>query len=158
VDEKRVEAFLSLYKQQMEHFHQTQGIEWKGNFGIWTLLAGAVYFAGQRSIGIPHLFAVIALTLLILIHGCWLFKVHSSETEDKKFWARYRGEALQLIRGNQSLKEDEEEKKTKRSYSTEFIWLFLEVGVTILLCALLYATLFAASQASGHMTSRAFPH
>lgn len=35
-----LDAFLTLYKQQMEHFRHTQQLEWKANFGIWTLLAG----------------------------------------------------------------------------------------------------------------------
>lgn len=35
-DEQRLNACLTLYKQQMEHYHKTQDVEWKGTFGAWT--------------------------------------------------------------------------------------------------------------------------
>ncbi len=34
---RKVEALLTLYKQQMEHFRHTQEIEWKANFGDYVL-------------------------------------------------------------------------------------------------------------------------
>jgi hypothetical protein len=39
---KKLETCVTLYKQQMEHYHKTQDVEWKGTFGAWTIVAVAV--------------------------------------------------------------------------------------------------------------------
>jgi hypothetical protein len=146
MDEKqwRVEALLSLYKQQMEHYHHTQQVEWKANFGVWTLLAGAIYQLPKEGIHICPCVAsivvlIIVLLIIVVVHAWWLCKVHSSEVCDKKLWIRYRAEALALIRGIDAPKEREEE--WNRSLKDKVLWLVLEVGITILLCAVLFVTL-----------------
>ncbi len=51
-DDKRVQGFLDLLKQQIQNRQNTQEIEWKANIGFWTLLAGANYFVAQQHVSI----------------------------------------------------------------------------------------------------------
>ena len=137
-EEQRVHALIELYKQQMERFHQTQQVEWKANFGIWTLLASASYLAAQGKFRIasscPYELSVVATLLLtIVIHGIWLRKIHESEGYDKRLWVEYRTEALEQLRD--SRKVYQHEKEWGRSGGAEAIWLVLEVGITCLLSA-----------------------
>jgi len=120
---KRVEALLALYKQQMEHFRHSQQIEWKANFGVWTLLAGAIYVVPKDAIHIPHCLAAIALFLVAFIHAAWLLKLHESEMCDKELWIRYRNEVLPLIRGNDTI--HKHEKPWERSLGQQMTWLSL---------------------------------
>ena len=132
-EEKRAQLFVDLYKQQMEHYHHTQTIEWKANFGVWTLLAGAIYLAKERFVSIPPCYALIILGIAPAIHGFWLYKVLASEQTDKKFWVRYRQEALLLLRSTPVLPD---EQQWERGIGTTILWLVVEVGVTFLLWAL----------------------
>jgi hypothetical protein len=100
-EEKRAELFVDLYKQQMEHYRHTQTVEWKGNFGIWTLLAGAIYLAKNNSFCIPASFALAPLAAPAL-HCLWLVMVLQSEQFDKHLWVRYRKEALEILRGHEA--------------------------------------------------------
>jgi hypothetical protein len=137
---QRVEALLALYKQQMEHFRHTQEIEWKANFGIWTLLAGAIYIVTKEPVHISRGWAALAALIAATgLHACWLWRVHYSEISDKQLWTRYRAEALQLIRGNETL--HEHETPWKRSHWHEAIWLSVEIMVTALLCVFLFQSL-----------------
>lgn len=131
-EEKRAELFVDLYKQQMERFHQTQEIEWKANIALWTLLAGAIYLARDHCLGIPRCVAYIAAFVIVLLHGCWLGKVHSSEHIDKILSTRYRSDALLLLRGSLLKHEGE---TGERIFAP--LWLALEIGMTLILAAFL---------------------
>jgi hypothetical protein len=141
MDEKqwRVEALLDLYKQQMEHYHHTQEVEWKANLGVWTLLAGAIYIFNAEPFPVCHWVTPIVLLIFVVVHGCWLYKIHSSEEWDKTLWSGYREEALKIILCNDIVKKGEESRE--RTIKEKLIWLVLEVGVTLLLCAVLWVTL-----------------
>jgi hypothetical protein len=142
---RQIEALLDLYKQQMEHYHHTQQVEWKANFGVWTLLAGAIYILPTKGVHVPHCASLIAplitaAALMLTGHAYWLYKIHSSEVWDKVFWTRYRYEALRLIRSNGTVNEDE--KEWNRNRKEKLVWLGLEVMITFLLCSvLLWVTL-----------------
>jgi len=145
-----LEGFLNLYKQQMEHFRHTQQIEWKANFGIWTLLAGAIYIVNKEVVHIPHRGWPMAVVLILLfaaasLHLLWLLKVHRSEIADKRFWTRYRADALQVIRGGSTDTLDEDERPWNRKPSDELQWLALEVMVTVFLCVFLALSLSTES-------------
>ena len=136
---RRVDALLRLYKEQMEHFRHTQDIEWKANFGIWTLLAAAIYIVvvAKEPVGIHRGWLVpVFLGFAVALHGSWLFMVHCSEVADKKFWTSYRADALRMV----SLAHKDEE-PWKRQWWQELLWLALEVGVTFLLCVFLFYSL-----------------
>lgn len=143
-NEGRVRAFIDLYKQQMERFRQTQALEWKATFGVWTLLAGAIYFISQHPIRIPLCAAGIGLSVFVIIHWLWLRMIHQSERVDKKFWVRYRMEALRLLRGGSGVFEDETEWKINSS--DQAIWSTMILSVTFLLCAVLFYVVMAASK------------
>jgi hypothetical protein len=143
-EEKRVRAFIELYKQQMERFRQTQEIEWKANFGLWTLLAGAIYLAKEKIIAIPTCLITISLLFVFFVHVGWLQRIHGSQQFDKKLWVRYRGEALSLLRAGQDPEVLEDEKHWQTNRWTELTWRALEVGITFLLCAVLFTILFTA--------------
>ncbi|MGB8801869.1 MAG: hypothetical protein WCC97_14385 [Candidatus Acidiferrales bacterium] len=132
-DDKRVQGFLDLYKQQMLNRRNTQDIEWRANIGFWTLLAGANYFAAQNRIPISLCCAVFVCLLTFVMHAWWLIKIHSSEEADKKLWIRFRGEALHILRAPASFHhEDEHRPRTK-----EWTWLVPEMWLTFALSALL---------------------
>lgn len=137
---RRVELLLELYKQQMEHYHKTLEVEWKCNFGVWTLLAGAIYIVTKEHVSIPRSCAVsLVLVAATCVHGLWLGKIHHSEVADKKYWTRYRAEALQIIRGANTLEMDE--KPWDRTTWQRMTWLTLEVMVTFLLCVFFFYSL-----------------
>lgn len=75
----KLDAYLKLYERQMAHYENTQNVEWRGSFGIWTLLAAAVYWASQnltaaRPVVIDS-WLVLALFLVpVTLHGSWLLK------------------------------------------------------------------------------------
>ena len=139
-EEKRAQLLVDLYKQQMEHYQHTQTVEWKGNFGIWTLLAGAIYLAKDKFPVIPHPYSWVILIGTPALHCLWLFMVLQSEQADKKLWVRYRKEALELLRGAPARPD---ETVSKRGTLRTIVWLTSEVGVTFALCALF---LFAATR------------
>lgn len=141
-DKDRVEAYINLYKQQMERYKNTQNIEWKGNFGVWALLAGAIYLAsGKEGATVPLSVAAPVLLLVIAIHLGWLISVHSSEEEDKKLWVQYRGKALRLLQHGGGTQADGAD-WVKRPWYKELIWLVLEVGMTASLSVTLFAILY----------------
>lgn len=132
-EEKRAQLFFELYKQQMEHYRHTQIVEWKGNFGVWTLLAGAIYLAKDKFLVIPHPYPWLILIGTPALHLLWLSMVLQSEQADKKFWVRYRKEALELLRGGPAMRD---ETISHRGKLRTIIWLVSEVGVTLALSAL----------------------
>lgn len=141
----RVNALLDLYREQMEHFRHTEQIEWKGNFGVWTLLAGAIYLSAKESIRIDLRWPLPLLGIAWLSHAFWLYKIHRSEVFDKELWTRYRAEALRLIR-NTPVHPDEQ--PWKRRWWEELMWLVSEIVLTFLLCAFLLYFLTLHRQAS----------
>jgi hypothetical protein len=143
-EEKRVQAFIDLYKHQMERFRQTQDIEWKANFGLWTLLAGAIYLAKEKIIAILTCPLTFLLLFVLLVHVGWLQRIHRSQQFDKKHWVRYRSEALSLLRVGHDPAVFEDEKQAQTNLWTELTWRALEVGITFLLCAVLFIILFSA--------------
>jgi hypothetical protein len=139
-DSERVQALLDLYKQQMGQFQHTQDIEWKANFGIWTLLAVSIYVATTKSVRIHRgCLAFVALLIVVVVHTVWLLFVHSSELADKQLWSRYRLEALAIVRNAHT--EHKHEGLFCRSVMREFSWLSVEMMITTLLCLFLYLSL-----------------
>jgi hypothetical protein len=132
-DDKRVQGFLDLLKQQMQNRQNTQEIEWKANIGFWTLLAGANYFAAQHHIPISLGWALFICSVTVITHGWWLVMIHRSQEADKKLWVRFRGEALQLLRTAGSPHHEDEH----RSRIREWPWLLPEMWLTLALSALL---------------------
>jgi hypothetical protein len=135
---RRVDVLLRLYQEQMEHFRHTQDIEWKANFGIWTLLAAAIYMTSKEHVQLPHVAVVkAALFAAPVVHAGWLFMVHRSQGADKYLWARYRLAALRVIHGGDYIPEKHEIPR-ERPLWKEFLWLILETGITALLCMFLF--------------------
>jgi len=123
----RVEAYLKLYERQMAHYENTQGIEWKVNIGVWTLLAAATVWASDNTATtttIPAWGWWVAVLLVVAGHWLWLWLMHRSEEEDKKFWCQCRTEAWKIL-GAASLPAWE-----GRPWWKEALWLISEVGVT----------------------------
>jgi hypothetical protein len=85
-DEKRVTAFIELYRQQMERYRQTQDVEWKVNLSIYASLAGAIYFIAQHPLQIGSCIAILLFLiipgLIPFMHAWWLWKIHDSEQAD----------------------------------------------------------------------------
>lgn len=123
-DEKKqkLETCLTLYKQQMEHYHKTQDVEWKGTFGAWTLTAAAVATTFQHKLaGGSWTLSILAVPVL---HAVWLLQIHRSEEFDKHLWAEYRDEACGLV----SLGRHGDRGRGK---VRELLWLLPEVGITL---------------------------
>jgi hypothetical protein len=124
-DDKKLEACLTLYKQQMEHYHKTQDIEWKGTFGAWTLVGAAVAATFQPTWHVPSGVWGFPILVVPLLHCVWLLTIHNSEEEDKVFWTKYRNEACALA-GLQK-----EPDYPKRTWWNELTWLVTEAGITL---------------------------
>ncbi len=153
-NEDKLKAYVDLYKQQMLHYEKSQDVEWKGSFGVWTLLVGGVFLAWQNfGSENPALFnpwiALVIAGLPVLIHFFWLFKRHKFEEFDKKLWSRYRAEARTILLtseadGDAKLPDDELEYQGL-SFLDRLKWLVLEVGVTLGLALTLWFLLSFAS-------------
>ena len=104
----RIDTYLRLYERQMTHYEKTQEVEWKGSFGIWTLLAAGIALASSTEarshLGVSAsswwlwMFSPVAAALQWL----WLCLVHESEEEDKKLWCEYRNNAVELLGGKKT--------------------------------------------------------
>lgn len=143
--EKSLDAYISLYKQQMDRFSNTQTVEWKANFGIWALLAGAIYFAAQKSVSAPKGWVILVLCCVFVVHFTWLRLIHDSQQLDKDLFSLYRRRAAQIL-GCEKEQEDllARSKWYRRPWVRlrELVWTCLEVGMTGLLCLLLFVMLF----------------
>jgi hypothetical protein len=135
-EKEQVQAYISLYKQQMERYGRTQDIEWKGNFGVWALLAGASYLAAKETVTLSRLTTGTVLLLTVIVHFGWLLNIHNSERFDKRLWVEYRRWALDIIRPGHG------EEPFRHSWLKEFVWILLEVGMTTILSLVLFALLF----------------
>jgi hypothetical protein len=139
----KVDAYINLYKQQMDRFNKTQDVEWKGNFGVWAMLAAAIYFAAKESVDVSRGLAALLLTLISLVHCGWLLFVHDSQRIDKSLWVLYRNKVAAELG---CAKEQQEILSDSQWYRNrplrEFFWTSFEIGMTILLCVLLFVMLF----------------
>lgn len=141
--DKKIDAYLSLYKAQMEHFRSTVQIEWQSSFAAWTLLAVLIYGAADKGIRLPGLaWVVFALPAL---HIVWLYLIQASEDVDKALWVSYRRKALDLL-GYPADSRDVDS-WTKRPVWRHSIWILLEFGVTLVLATVAYTIL--SSPATG---------
>lgn len=140
-DKERAEIYLSLYRQQMERYCKTQDVEWKANFGVWTLLAGAIYLAAKDTVAISGCLTAVILIGLVSVHCAWLLAMHRSENFDKRLWVQYRGKALRLADPDHHGSDD-----FRRDWWAEVIWLLLEVGMTIMLSVVLFSMLLWRSK------------
>lgn len=136
--EKKVDAYIALYKQQMERFGKTQEIEWKGNFGLWAFLAGAIYFiSDKKEFSLPLGASVGILLAIIVIHWAWLKAVHRSQEVDKKLWVQYRGKAIRILQP-EGISPEDGAVWVKRPWYRELFWLCMEVGMTVMLSGALF--------------------
>jgi hypothetical protein len=124
---KKLDAYISLYKTQMEHFRNTVQIEWRVTFAAWTLLVALTYAVADKGIQLPGL----AWTVLLvpILHTFWLCLIQGSEDVDKSLWVSYRRKALDIL-GCPATNTDS---WTKRPVWKHAIWILLESGVTLLL-------------------------
>lgn len=128
-----VQLYINLCKNQMDRFTQTQVVEWKGNFGVWTLLAAAAYLVAKEHVHVPLCLAAVLLLLLNAAHIGWLKFIHDSEQFDKKLWVHFRTEALKAIPG---------EAVGNELKHNEFVWDLFEGGVTAVLSVALFALIW----------------
>jgi len=124
-----LEAYLSLCRQQMDHYHKLQQVEWRGTFGAWTLMAGAAYFTVQHDLHLG-MWAMGGL-IIAVIHSLWLLAIYRTEEFDKALWTHYRAQVLRILNAG-ALDEvaPGEQRYALRSRGKELKWLALEAGVT----------------------------
>jgi hypothetical protein len=141
-DKERAEIYVSLYKHQLDHYERTRDVEWKANFGIWTLLAGAIYLAAKETVTISRPLTAVGLTGVIVVHFFWLLAVQRSESSEVRLYSEYRHKALLLVDP-----EDRRPSDLRRYpwYKT-LVWLVLEVGMTTILSVGLFSMLFWRSK------------
>jgi hypothetical protein len=127
-----LDAYLRMYDRQMTHYEKTQGVEWKGNFGVWALLAGAIVSVANSPFVIyfeTRLTAAGLTVVLAIAHLTWLALVHGSEQWDKVLWGRYRFEVERRLGTSHA---DE-----KVSRIRNVVWLLCEWSITAVLAAAL---------------------
>lgn len=125
---ERVDAYLTLYQQQMARYDKLQNVEWKGTFGAWTLMAAAAYLVLQRELQLGSWAA--AGLVVAGIHSLWLLGIYNSEEFDKALWTRYRAAVLGILEGDVEETVPGERIYAARSRAKELRWLALESGVT----------------------------
>jgi hypothetical protein len=127
--DKKVDAYLSLYKAQMEHFRNTAQVEWRVTFAAWTLLVVLIYVAADKGIRLPDLACIVFV--LPTLHIIWLYLIQGSEDVDKSLWVSYRRKALDLL-GYPSNSPKVDSWKARPVWK-HTIWILLEFGVTLVL-------------------------
>lgn len=148
----KVEAYVKLFDRQMTHHENTQGIEWKVNIGVWTLLAAAVVWASKNLVAaraIPCWGWTTALLLAVAAHALWLGLVHASEEADKKGWLGYRADAETVLRGRE-VRPDSGRGKIKAT-----AWLISEAGVTVAMALVLWLLVTTPAPTASKPTPRA---
>jgi len=128
----KVDTYVKLYERQMAHYENTQGIEWKVNIGVWTLLVAAIAWASTNTVKISARGWGISLVLVVVAHALWLGLMHSSEEEDKRFWCLYRAAA------EDALGVTVVPKHVPRPWWKSALWLLSEVIVTAGMALLLF--------------------
>jgi hypothetical protein len=132
-NEETADRYLRLYERQMAHYERTQEIEWKGSFGVWTLLAAGIAFAVRYPTAVPHDTWRSVLIAVVLVHAVWLSLIHQSEETDKELWARYRDRAEELLGHPISPSRSEWWRVLTSGLSwllRRLLWLALEAGLT----------------------------
>lgn len=124
----RLDTCVEFYKQQMEHYHKTQEVEWKGTFGAWALAASAVALTFQEGVSFRSGWWLLLAVLVPACHITWLRLVHASQEEDKKLWTYYRNEASVLVELHEKYKD-----YAGRHGWREFFWIATEAGPTLAL-------------------------
>ena len=125
----KIDACLAIYKQQMEHYHSTQQVEWRVTIGTWALGAGAVALTFQQNVQLRPGYWLGLILLLPLAHMGWLLLIHASEEQDKMLWVQYRNEAARLIHVDYKA-------YTGRSILSQVGWLAAEAGPTLALATI----------------------
>lgn len=122
---RNLETCIVFYKQQMEHYHKTQEVEWKGTFGAWALAASAVALTFRNGFTF-HPGCWVGLVLFVpACHAAWLWLIHASEEKDKKLWGYYRNEASKLVNLEEKYKN-----YNGRPVASELLWVAIEAGPT----------------------------
>ena len=134
----QAEAYVRLYERQMSHYEKTQEIEWKGSFGIWTLLAAAIALALQHPAAIPHEAWRVVLMGVVTVHVFWLLFIHRSEEADKALWSRYRDRAEELL-GRATPQAGSEWWRGLDWVARRVIWIAMEAVVTAGMALLLWS-------------------
>lgn len=141
-DKARVDGYVQLYKQQMEHYHKKQDMEARGSFGVWTLLGASIYLTVEKSLKVPMCLAVPALVVLLAVHFYWLWRLMVSEGRDRSIWNDYRQKADNLLDGKPSAEAPGSGERPT--------WALLEAGVTLALSILLLFFLAHNDRATVH--------
>jgi hypothetical protein len=159
-DKDRVNAYIDFYKQQMEHYHKKQEMEARGSFGVWTLLAAAIYLVVEKNVYVSFWVAVPAVAAVLAIHFFWLWRLRKSEGIDREMWVNYRDKAEHILEPGQptgpdasfAASEEKEHSKNpkanKTSGSGRLTLIFFEPVGTLLLC--LFLLVFLARNAPAH--------
>jgi hypothetical protein len=136
-DKEKLDAALRLYAGQMDHYHKTQDVEWRGTLAAWAFSAGtlAATFQKEAHIGGWRLWSLLVLAIPTC-HALWLRNVHASEEVDKKLWIRYREDAGRIAGLTPT------PSYQKRTAWTEAAWLLVEAGPTLALGLALISRLF----------------
>jgi hypothetical protein len=142
-DKDKVDAYLTLYARQMDHFEKTQSIEWQVTIGVWTLIAAAIAWAhsltnAELGSG-THAVLRIVLLVIPLFHLVWLILLRGSKSFDKRLWTRYRAAARALLLAPDTVPTDET-RSEPRIWVT-VTWLVLEFSVTLMLVFILLVRL-----------------
>jgi hypothetical protein len=148
------DSYLRLYERQMAHYEKTQDVEWKGSFGVWALLAAAIYWAAQNAAKLPPAHVDRCLVsggyVVAALHAVWLWLVHDSEAFDKRLWSRYRRAAREML-STTGVRRDEIEPEIRGFWKwlvwflRRLAWIALEAGVTLVMASVLASFLRQAS-------------
>jgi hypothetical protein len=144
---EKARAYLDLSQNMYTQYHQRRALEWKMNITLWTLLVLYGAFCKEKNIHLEELGLLIFLT--IPIHFIWIISMLRGVIQEQNLSINYRTRAVKILEEFNFQKDNKEaefvllpfEKKEWAIYPTWAKqifkgfsgWLFLELGITILL-------------------------
>ena len=149
-----VDNYLELYKTQLSRFSQTQNIQWRVNYGLWSLIVVGGAFLVRQNHEFDIILACFIAFFIFLLHLVWSYRVQDSLNIDKKLFVAYR------IKVEESMNDDTSSKilNAHKAERNEFllgttIWIIVQVSFTFILMLSIIVILHSSSDPNSVLPS-----
>src|SRR5882672_1909236 len=129
------ELKLKIYDAEQKKFSNTQGLQWKFNIAVWSLMALCIKYVSSPSvkIGIDDGWFKALLFFWLIFHLTYVVLIQNSLQSSKNICNPIRREA--------SLTEDEKNWIGKILHKRTFwLWVLFQIGITVILAVVLWCT------------------
>jgi len=149
-DKEQFQAYSTLSEQLYTQFHHRRELEWRIHVAIWTLLAAAGYLLVSQKICLGHLRPVPLFALFVMVpilHFLWCVKIQIPEFRSRHLSREYRlaaeriltdqqrgeGRQLNTLIDSEENRQDDPHPWIQKRFESNWWWLMVEVGTTLLL-------------------------